>query len=134
MFISEQTKHTGIHFLCYEDTLVCPGIRDARHQYFSASTQPSQTRHARPKRTDFMGEKQTHIRQSPLKPPDRATTISLNPPDCATTISRLITKCNGMNERSTNISLLISIHTIHRAFKRALSTKMNVVMTFVFRR
>ena len=58
--ISEQIKHTGIHFLCYEDTLICPGIRDARHQSFSASTQPSQTRHARPKRTDFMGEKQTH--------------------------------------------------------------------------
>ena len=38
------------------------------------------------------------------------------------------------NERSTDISLLISIHTIHRAVKRALSTKINVVMTFVFRR
>ena len=62
--ISEQIKHTGIHFLCYEDTLICPGIRDDRHQSFSASTQPSQTRHARPKRTDFMGEKQTHINQS----------------------------------------------------------------------
>ena len=33
-----------------------------------------------------MGEKQIRIRQSPL-----------NPPDCATTISRLIT--NGMNGR-----------------------------------
>ena len=87
--ISEQTKHTGIPFLWYEDTRICPGIRDARHQYFSASTQPSQTRHARPKRTDFMGEKQNHIRQFPLKPPDRVTTISLNPPDCATTITRL---------------------------------------------
>ena len=59
---------------------------DARHQSFSASTQPSQTRHDRPKITDFMGEKQT-----PLNPPDRATTIALNPPDRATTISRLIT-------------------------------------------
>ena len=95
--VSEQTKHTGIPFLCYEDILICPGIRDARHQPFSASTQPSQTRHARPKRTDFMGEKQTHIGQSPLNPPDRTTTISLNPPDCATTISRLIT--NGRNDR-----------------------------------
>ena len=57
---SEQTKHTGIPFLCYEDLLISPGIRDARNQPFSASTQPSQTRHARPKRTDFMGEKQTH--------------------------------------------------------------------------
>ena len=66
-----------------------------------------------------MGEKQIRIRQSPL-----------NPPDCATTISRLIT--NGMNGRQ-NISVLISIHTIHCAFKRALSKKMNVVMTFVFR-
>ena len=83
--------------LCYEDILICPGIRDARHQSCSASTQSSQTRHARPKRTDFMGEKQIRIRQSPLNPPHRATTISLNPPDCATTISRLIT--NGMNGR-----------------------------------
>ena len=73
-------------FLCYEDILICPGIRDARHQSCSASTQSSQTRHARPKRTDFMGEKQIRIRQSPL-----------NPPDCATTISRLIT--HGMNGR-----------------------------------
>ena len=94
--VSEQTKHTGIPFLCYEDLLICPGIRDARHQLFSASTQPYQTRHARPKRTDFMGEKQTHIRQSPLNPPGRTTTISLNPPDFATTISRLIT--NGRND------------------------------------
>ena len=103
--VSEQTKHTGIPFLCYEDLLICPGIRDARHQSFSASTQPSQTWHAQPKRT---GEKQTHICQSPLNlpdrattislnTPDRATTISLNPPDRTTTISRLI--INGMNDR-----------------------------------
>ena len=97
LVVSEQTKHTGIPFLCYEDLLISSGIRDARHQFFSASTQPSQTRHARPKRTDFMGEKQTHIRQSPVNSPDRSTTISLNPPDCATTISRLIT--NGRNDR-----------------------------------
>ena len=80
--VSEQTKHTGIPFLCYEDTLICAGIRDARHQSFSA---------------DFMGENQTHILQSPVNPSDRATTISLNPPDCATIISRLIT--NGRNDR-----------------------------------
>ena len=80
--ISEQIKHTGIHFLCYEDTLICPGIRDDRHQSFSASTQPSQTRHARPKRTDFNGRE--------------AYSYS---PVCATTISRLITKVNGMNDR-----------------------------------
>ena len=95
--VSEQTKHTGITFLCYEDLLISPGIRDARHQYFSASTQPSQTRHARPKRTNFMGENQTRIRQSLVNPPDRSTTILLNPPDCATTISHLIT--NGRNDR-----------------------------------
>ena len=58
--VSEQAKHTGMPFLCYEDILICPGIRDARHQPFSASTQPSQTRHARPKRTDFMGEKHSY--------------------------------------------------------------------------
>ncbi len=34
------------------DLSICPGIRDARHQSFSASTQQTQTRHARPKRTD----------------------------------------------------------------------------------
>ena len=57
--VSKQTKHTGITFLCYEDIglLICSGIRDVRHQSFSASTQSSQTRHARPKKTDFMGEK-----------------------------------------------------------------------------
>ena len=68
------------------DLSICPGIRKAGHQSFSASTQPSQTRHDRLKITDFMGEKQT-----PLNPPDCATTISLNPPDRPTTISRLIT-------------------------------------------
>ena len=40
--VSEQIKHTGIPFLCYEDILICPGIRDARHQPFSASTQPTE--------------------------------------------------------------------------------------------
>ena len=47
-----------------------------------------------------MGEKQIRIRQSPL-----------HPPDCATTISRLIT--NGMNGRQiiSVIAVLISIHT-----------------------
>ena len=99
LVVSEQTKHTGIPFLCYEDLLISSGIRDIRHQSFSASTQPSQTRHARPKMMDFMGASD-----------------------------------HKWKERSTDISLLISIHTIHRAFKRALSKKMNVVMTFVFRR
>ena len=68
LVVSEQTKHTGIPFLWYEDLLISSGIRDARHQSFSASTQPSQTRHARPKWTDFMGEKHsiTHIRRSPV--------------------------------------------------------------------
>ena len=27
---SEQTKHTGIHFLCYEDLLISPGIGPTR--------------------------------------------------------------------------------------------------------
>ena len=72
-FVSEQTKHTGIHWLCYEEycSVRLSWNTDARQQSFSASTQPSQTRHDRPKITDFMGEKQT-----PLNPPDRATTIS----------------------------------------------------------
>ena len=97
-------------FLCYEDILICPRIRDARHQSCSASTQSSQTRHARPKRTDFMGEKQIRIRQSPL-----------NPPDCATTISRLIT--NGMNGRQISANQYPHNPLIHCAFKRALSKK-----------
>ena len=77
------------------DVSLRPGICDTRHQSFSASTQPSQNRHARPKRTDFLCEKQNHIHQSSLNPPDRATTISLNPPDRATTILRLITQSIG---------------------------------------
>ena len=36
LVVSEQTKHTGIPFLCYEDLLISSGIRDARHQSFSA--------------------------------------------------------------------------------------------------
>ena len=59
--VCEQIQHTGMTFLCYEDILICPGIRDACHQSCSASTQSSQTRHARPKRTDFMGEKQLSL-------------------------------------------------------------------------
>ena len=39
LVVSEQTKHTGIPFLCYKDLLISSGIRDARHQSFSASTQ-----------------------------------------------------------------------------------------------
>ena len=61
------------------DVSLRPGIRDARHQSFSASTKPSQTRHARPKSTDFFARKPDSkfiIHQSPLNPPDRATTIS----------------------------------------------------------
>ena len=91
--------NTGITFLCYEDILICPEIRDARHQSFSASTQSSQTRHARPKKMDFMGSY-----SPPSKPSDHATTISLNPPDCATSISRLIT--NGMNGRQIYIKII----------------------------
>ena len=79
--VSERTKHTG--FSCDEvtelgcpDLSICPGIRDARHNFFSASTMPSQIRNDLPKITDFMGEKQIHIHQSPLNPPDRTTTIS----------------------------------------------------------
>ena len=42
-----------------EDILICPGIRDARHQSCSASTQSSQTRDARPKTQEdgFYGRK-----------------------------------------------------------------------------
>ena len=86
------------------DVSLRPVIRDARHQSFSASTQPSQTRHARPKRTDFLRENQTTT---------SATTISLNPPDRATTISRLITQ---------------SIVVRERCWK-----KWTLLMTFVFR-
>ena len=100
-FVSEQTKHTGMHLglLCYDEILFCPFVlEDARHQSISASTQPSQTRYDRPKITYFMGEKHT-----PLNPPDRATTISLNPPDRVTNISCLITMECIANQYPTSI-------------------------------
>ena len=96
---------------------MCPGIRDARHQSFSASTQPSQTRYDRPKRTDFMGGKQT-----PLNLSDRATTISLNPSDRATTMGGppTISRIVGMNDRQICIAN-------QYPQSRVLSEKMNVV-------
>ena len=69
-------------------------------------------------------EKHTHICQSPLNAPDRATTISLNAPDRATTISRLIVWSNGMNDRQIYIYIILWIANqypqFHRAFKRPL--------------
>ena len=62
-----------------------------------------QTRHAKPKRTDVMGEKQTRIRQSPLNPPDRATTFSLNPPDCATTMTFVFRRWSGQQLRPSMV-------------------------------
>ena len=128
--VSEQTKHTGIPFLCYEDILICAGIRDARHQSFSASTQPSQTRHARTKRTDFMGENHSHSPVSCKSVRSRHYYLAKS--------ARLrhyhLASDHKLKERSTDIPLLTSIHTIHRASKRALSKKMNDVVTFVFRR
>ena len=50
-------KFNKLNLTALVDVSICPGIRDARHQSFSASTQPSQTRHARPKRTDFFARK-----------------------------------------------------------------------------
>ena len=51
--ISEQIKHTGIHFLCYEDTLICPGIRDACHwsvlEYATLAINLSLLQHSHPK-------------------------------------------------------------------------------------
>ena len=49
------------------DLSICPGIRDARHQSFSASTQPSQTRHDRPKITDLMGRKTDSSKSARLR-------------------------------------------------------------------
>ncbi len=66
-----------------------------------------------------MGEKQT-----PLNPPDRATTISLNPPDRATTISRLITMERPIAR--FKYVFLISIPNPSCVQKRVLSGKMNV--------
>ncbi len=61
--VSEQTKHTGIPFLCYEEILIYPFVLEYATLAVNlslllpslASTQPPQTRHARPNRTDFMG-------------------------------------------------------------------------------
>ena len=94
---------------------ICPVIRDARHQSFSASTQPSQTRHARLKISDCLRENQTHVHQSALNPADRATTILLNTPDRATTIS--------LNP-TDRISRLIIVRSRERA---SVVEKMNVV-------
>ena len=70
-----------------EEILICPCVLEYATLAINLSllqhtvmmfemTQSSQPRHARPKRTEFLREKQTHIHQSPLNPPDRATTIS----------------------------------------------------------
>ena len=67
-----------------------------------------------------MGEKQT-----PLNPPDRATTISLNPPDRPTTISR--------PDRQIHV-LLISIPNPSCVQESVVGEKWTLFITFVFRR
>ena len=115
--VSEQIKHTGINFLCYEENIdqsICPRIRDARHQSFSASTQPSQTRHARSKRT-FYGRKTDSY--SPVSSKS-ARSHHYYLAKSATTIS--------WNERSPDICIANQYpQAIERS--RALSNKMNVV-------
>ena len=111
--VSVQTKPTRIHFVCYEEMLMCLFVLE----YATLAINLSLLQHSHlkldtldQKEQIFLCEKQTHIHQSSLNPPDRATIISLNPPDRATTISRLITQ-----------SILCL------AFKRELLKKMNVV-------
>ena len=71
--VSEQTKHTGIPFLFYEEIRsIYPGIRDARHPSFSAPTSHLKL-DMLDRKERAKCEKQTHIRQCPLNPPDRAT-------------------------------------------------------------
>ena len=61
--VSEQTKHAGIPFLCYEEILIYPFVLEYATLAINlslllpslTSTQPPQTRHARPNTTDFMG-------------------------------------------------------------------------------
>ena len=58
-YVSVQTKPTRIPFVCYEEILMCLFVLE----YAT-------------KEQIFLCEKQTHIHQSSLNPPDRATTIS----------------------------------------------------------
>ena len=74
--VSEQTKHTGIPFLCYEETLICPFVLE----YATLAINLSLLRHSHlkldtldQKEQILWGEKQTLIHQSLLNPPDRAT-------------------------------------------------------------
>ena len=75
--VSEQTKPKGIPFVCYEEILICLSVLEYASLAINLSLlQHSHLKLDRPKRTDFLCENQTHIHQSPLNPPDRATTIA----------------------------------------------------------
>ena len=119
--VSEQTKHTRIPFLGYEEILLCPFVLEyatlAINLLCFSTAISNSTRST--EKNKFYGRKPTHIHQSPQSPPDRATTISLNPPDRATTISCLI--ANGMNDRQ----ICITNH---------IQKNLTLFMTFGFRR
>ena len=89
----KKTKPTGIPFVCYEEILTCPfALEYATLAIDLSLCQYSHLKLDTLDRKDqiFLRENQTHIHQSALNPPDRATTISVNPPDRTNTISRLI--------------------------------------------
>ena len=96
------------------DVSLRPGIRDARHQSFSASTQPSQTRHARPKKQIFLRENQTHS-YSPV-------------------ISKSARSCHYYLAKSARSRhyYLSSDHTIHRGSRERCWKKWTLLITFVF--
>ncbi len=117
---------------CNTDLSICPGIRDARHQSFSASTQPSQTRHARPKGTDFMGEKHSYSLVSSKSARSRHCNLANSARSRHYYLAKSawsrhyhLASDHKMNERSPDM-YCYSVYTIHHAFKSC-RTKTNVV-------
>ena len=100
--VSEQTKPTGIPFVCYEGILICPFVME----YAMLAINLSLLQHSHlifdtldRKEQIFLRENQIH--QSSLNPPDRATIITLNPPDRATSIL-----LNPLDHASTILRLI----------------------------
>ena len=110
------------------DLSMCPGIRDARHQSFSASPQPSQTQHDWPKR--FYGRKTDSSKSGRSHHYYLAkSTRSHHYHGRPTTISRLII---GMNDRQVCIANRYP-QSIVRS-RECCRKKLTLFMTFIFRR
>ena len=108
--VSVQTKHTGIPFLCYEEIL---SIKDhlswntrRSPSIFLCSNQPSQTRHALPKRTGEMRKTDSYSAVSSKSARSRHYYVakSARSRHYHLASDRLITK--GMNQHTFKIALL----------------------------